>query len=156
MQTLPLARDGGTNGDVGDRTAKPRNMKVRTRTARSGRSEAKTTTTCSHINCSSAASRRATNASRDPSGSTCGGNAMYNVRPLSTASHGCRAVRNVSRLGGGEPLASPGASGPPQRPGTQRHIVAIGLRRATGGPFTVQQRRITTHYSRHSFVTLRT
>lgn len=80
-----------------------------------------------HFNFSSAASKRAISASLEPSGNICGGKAMYNVRPLSTASHGCRAVRKVSLTDGGEPLESPGASGPPQRPGSQRHIVAIGL-----------------------------
>lgn len=75
-------------------------------------------------------------ASLEPSGSICGGRAMYSVRPLSTASHGCRAVRKVSLIGGGDPLASPGASGPPQRPGTQRHIVAIGLTGRRSGTLT--------------------
>lgn len=78
-----------------------------------------TTMTCSHFNCSSAASSRATNASLDPSGSMHGGNAMNRVRPQSTASHGCRVVRKVSR-NGGAPLVCPGASGPPQRPCAQR------------------------------------
>lgn len=32
MHTFPAANAGGTMGDVGERTAKPRNIKVRTRT----------------------------------------------------------------------------------------------------------------------------
>lgn len=75
MQTLPAASWGGILGDVGDNTAKPRNMKVRTKLSLSGRSLEKTRTTCSHFICSSAASNRATSASREPSGSMQGGRA---------------------------------------------------------------------------------
>lgn len=42
IQTLAAPRARGTRGDVGDRMAKPRNMKVRINVARSGRSFAKT------------------------------------------------------------------------------------------------------------------
>lgn len=42
MQTLAAPRAGGTSGDVGDRIANPRNMKVRISVARSGRSFANT------------------------------------------------------------------------------------------------------------------
>jgi hypothetical protein len=76
MQTYPEESDGGTSGEVGERTANPRNMNVLTSMARSARPLSNTTTTCWHLSCSSAASSRATNASRDPSGSTCGGSAM--------------------------------------------------------------------------------
>ncbi|KAK9679738.1 hypothetical protein QE152_g39758 [Popillia japonica] len=120
MQTLPAANWGGILGDVGDNTANPRNMKVRTKLPLSCRSLANTSTTCWHFSCSSAASNRATSASREPSGRMHGGRATYSVLPHSTASHCCRGVRKVSRSGG-EPLVAPGASGPPQRPCSQRH-----------------------------------
>lgn len=121
MQMLPAACWGGTMGDVGERTAKPKNMNVRISIWRSLRSAENTTTTCSQCSLSSAASRSETKASRDPSGSMHGGNATKSVLPRSTASHWAARVRNVSRNGGGAPLVCPGASGPPQRPCTQRH-----------------------------------
>lgn len=155
MHTLPEARDGGISGDVGDSTVNPKNMNVLINFALSGWSLAKTTMTCSHLRSSSAASSNATKLSREPSARTRGGRATYKVRPCRTVSHGWRPVRKVSRKGG-EPLVSPGASGPPQRPGAERHVVAIGLWSATGGTFTTQQhiRITTTHYSRHCFFTI--
>lgn len=134
---LPVARDCGKSGEVGDSTANPRNMNVRTSTWRSVRSLANTTITCLHFSCSSAASSKAMNASREPSGNICGGNAMKSVFPCKTASQGWRAVRKVSRSGGA-PLVCPGASGPPQRPCSQRHVVTIGLACAVSRSFTAQ------------------
>lgn len=75
MHTYPEDSAGGTSGDVGDKTAKPRNMNVLMSMARSVRSVSNTTTTCWQLSRSSAASSSATKASREPSGSTCGGNA---------------------------------------------------------------------------------
>lgn len=43
IQTLPAVKPGGTKGDVGDKTMKPRNMNVRTNIGRSLRSAANTT-----------------------------------------------------------------------------------------------------------------
>lgn len=137
IHTLPTANWGGMFGDVGDKTAKPRNMNVLTSTDLSARSLENTTTTCWHFSCSSAASSRATSASRDPSGSMQGGRATYRVLPQSTASHCCRGVRKVSRNGGGEPLVAPGASGPPQRPCSQRHRTRRGWS-AVDGTLTAQ------------------
>lgn len=122
---FPAAIDGGSRGELGDSTLKPKNMNVRISVWRSARSLENTTMTCSHLSCSSAASRSATNASLDPSGSMHGGSAMKSVLPHSTASQGCRMVRKVSR-NGGAPLVCPGASGPPQRPCTQRRRGAVG------------------------------
>lgn len=38
MHTLPAAKDGGTRGEFGDRSEKPKNMNVRVNIARSDRS----------------------------------------------------------------------------------------------------------------------
>lgn len=136
IHTLPAANWGGMLGDVGDNTANPRNIKVRTRLSLSGRSLENTSTTCWHLSCSSAASKRATSASREPSGRMQGGRATQSVLPHSTASHCCRGVRKVSRSGGGEPLVAPGASGPPQRPCSQRHSRTSRGRLAVGRTLT--------------------
>jgi len=154
MHTLWAPSDGGTIGDVGDKIANPRNINVRINVARSGRSLSNTTTTCWHLSCSSAASSSATNASRDPSGSMVGGSATKSVRPSSTASQGWRAVRKVSRSGGGPTCSSLGTSGPPQRPCAQRHVETVGWRCAQSRPFTTHYKllRMTTlQYSWHGF-----
>lgn len=98
MQMLPAACCGGTMGDVGERTAKPKNMNVRISIWRSLRSAENTTTTCSQCSLSSAASRSETKASRDPSGSMHGGNATKSV---------CRGARRpIGRLGCGMSAAT--------------------------------------------------
>lgn len=102
MYRLVLSTDAGTMGWFGARTWNPRNMKVRTRRARSARSFFKHTMMWVHFRTSSAYSSTDTNPSFEPSGKRHVGTCMYrrcchNTVSQQTSVFCARCNTNVSR-----------------------------------------------------------